>query len=67
MKKPAMPGQPVNATRRGKTSATLSPDIQAKIGKQLRAYYAGLIEPPPQRFVELLRKLDRSKDEGPSQ
>ena len=67
MKKPAMPGQPVNPTKRGKTSASLSPDIQAKIGKQLRAYYAGLIEPPPQRFVELLRKLEGSKDEGPSQ
>jgi Anti-sigma factor NepR len=67
MKKPAMPGQPVNATRRGKTSATLSPDIQAKIGKQLRAYYAGLIEPPPDRFVELLRKLDEGADEGHSE
>ena len=56
-----------SSTSRRKTSASLSPDIQAKIGKQLRAYYAGLIEPPPQRFVELLRKLEGSKDEGPSQ
>ena len=67
MKKPAMPGQSVNSTRRGKTSASLSPDIQTKIGKQLRAYYAGLIEPPPERFVELLRKLDEPADEGHSE
>jgi hypothetical protein len=66
-RKPATPGQPVNATRRGKNSASLSPEIQAKIGKQLRAYYAGLIEPPPERFVELLRKLDKPADEGPSE
>jgi Anti-sigma factor NepR len=64
MKKPAMPGQPLNTTKRGKTSASLSPEIQAKIGKQLRAYYAGLIEPPPERFVELLSKLDKPADEG---
>jgi hypothetical protein len=67
MKKPAMPGQPLNAAKRGKASASLSPDIQAKIGKQLRAYYAGLIEPPPERFVELLRELDKGADEGHSE
>ena len=61
------PGQSADHTAAKRTKPTLSPDIQAKIGKQLRAYYAGLIEPPPQRFVELLRKLDRSKDEGPAQ
>jgi hypothetical protein len=63
------PGQPADhtATATKRAKPTLSPDIQAKIGKQLRAYYAGLIEPPPQRFVELLRKLEGSKDEGPSQ
>jgi Anti-sigma factor NepR len=67
MKKPAMPGQSVSSTRRGKTSASLSPEIQTKIGKQLRAYYAGLIEPPPERFVELLRKLDEPADEEHSE
>ena len=52
-------GQPADqaATRRAKPS--LSAEIQTKIGKQLRAYYAGLIEPPPERFVELLNKLDK--------
>lgn len=54
-------------SKRGKNSASLSPDIQAKIGKQLRAYYAGLIEPTPDRFVELLRKLDKPGGQGPSE
>jgi Anti-sigma factor NepR len=60
-------------TKRGKTSASLGPDIQAKIGTQLRAYYAGLIEPAPERFVELLRELDKPGgpdkpgDKGPSE
>jgi hypothetical protein len=60
---PAAPAAP-SATKRGKTSASLGPDIQAKIGKQLRAYYAGLIEPPPERFVELLRELDKPGGKG---
>jgi hypothetical protein len=60
-RKPGAPGQSADSTaaKRGKTSASLSPDIQAKIGRQLRAYYAGLIEPTPERFVDLLRELDR--------
>ena len=56
-----------SSTSKRKTSASLSPDIQSKIGKQLRAYYAGLIEPTPDRFVELLRKLDKPGGEGPSE
>ena len=55
------------AAKRGRTSATLGPEIQAKIGKQLRAYYAGLIEPTPERFVELLRELDKPGRKGPSE
>ncbi|HLH93611.1 MAG TPA: NepR family anti-sigma factor [Xanthobacteraceae bacterium] len=47
------------AAKRGKPSASLNSEIQAKIGQQLRAYYAGLIEPTPERFVELLRQLDK--------
>jgi hypothetical protein len=56
---PAAPPADATATKRGKASASLGPDIQAKIGTQLRAYYAGLIEPTPDRFVELLRQLDK--------
>jgi hypothetical protein len=68
-RKPATPAPPADstATKRGKASASLGPDIQAKIGKQLRAYYAGLIEPTPDRFVELLRALDKPGGEGPSE
>jgi hypothetical protein len=68
-RKPAMPVLPADptATKRGKTSASLGPDIQAKIGKQLRAYYAGLMEPIPQRFVDLLRQLDKPRDREPTE
>jgi hypothetical protein len=68
-RKPATPALPADsiATKRGKGSASLGPDIQAKIGKQLRAYYAGLIEPTPDRFVELLRALDKPGGKGPSE
>jgi hypothetical protein len=40
--------------------ASLGRDVQAKIGQQLRAYYDGLLEPTPDRFVDLLQKLDKS-------
>jgi Anti-sigma factor NepR len=53
--------------KRRKGGASLGPDIQAKIGKQLRAYYGGLIEPPPERFIELLRELDKPDDKGSSE
>jgi hypothetical protein len=34
--------------------------LQAEIGQRLRAYYAELMsEPVPQRFAELLQRLDR--------
>jgi Anti-sigma factor NepR len=46
------------AIRRGSGQAGLTRDIQAKLGLQLRAYYDGLIEPTPNRFVDLLRQLD---------
>ena len=67
-RKPVPPAPPANLspTKRGKSSASLGPDIQAKIGTQLRAYYAGLIEPTPERFVELLRALDKPGGKGPT-
>jgi len=40
--------------------ASLGRDVQAKIGQQLRAYYDGLLEPTPDRFVDLLQKLAKS-------
>jgi hypothetical protein len=48
-----------NPTNRRK-DASLGRDVQAKIGQQLRAYYDGLIEPTPDRFVDLLRQLEKS-------
>lgn len=67
-RKPLASEAPVGATttKRGKGSASLGADIQGKIGQQLRAYYAGLIEPTPDRFVELLRQLDKPGGEEPS-
>ena len=40
-------------------SASLGRDVQAKIGQQLRAYYDGLLEPTPDKFVDLLQQLDK--------
>ncbi len=64
-RKPPEKSQPMDTTstrtttnRRGK-DASLGRDVQAKIGQQLRAYYDGLIEPTPDKFVELLRQLDK--------
>jgi hypothetical protein len=48
--------------KRARGRAALGREIQAKIGQQLRAYYDRLIEPTPQRFIELLRQLDERKD-----
>ncbi len=49
------------ATKRGK-DASLGREVQAKIGQQLRSFYDGLIEPTPDRFVDLLQKLDKSSE-----
>lgn len=54
-------------TKRRKGGGSLNREIQAKIGKQLRAYYGALIEPTPDRFVELLQKLDKTEDKGSSE
>ena len=53
--------------RRARGDAALGRDVQAKIGQQLRSYYDGLVEPPPDRFVELLRQLDKPGDKGSSE
>lgn len=51
--------------KRGRPSPSLGRDVQAKIGQQLRAYYDGLIEPTPDRFADLLSKLDgKPNDKG---
>jgi hypothetical protein len=41
--------------------ANLDPRIQSEIGKRLRAMYDDVInEPVPNKFMELLEKLERS-------
>ncbi len=47
--------------------AALSRQVQAKLGGQLRTYYERLIEPPPDRFVDLLRQLDKPGSKEPSE
>jgi len=54
------------ATRKARGKPALSREIQAEIGKQLRAYYEALIEPPPGWLTGLLRKLDESGGKDPS-
>jgi len=45
-------------------AGTLSPDTMEKLGKQLRGYYDGLIEPIPERFMKILRQLDKPGGKG---
>jgi hypothetical protein len=47
-----------------KESGALGREVQAKIGQQLRAYYDGLLEPTPDRFVDLLKQLDKPTAKG---
>jgi Anti-sigma factor NepR len=49
----------LTSMKKGKGHAALGRDIQAKIGQQLRSYYDTLLEPTPDRFVELLRQLEQ--------
>ena len=56
-----------SAPKRGKPAASLNSEIQSKIGQQLRAYYSGLIEPTPERFVDLLRQMDAPDGKEPSE
>ena len=45
-----------------KGTARLGQDIQAKIGQQLRAMYAEVLDQGvPERFVDLLRRLDEER------
>jgi hypothetical protein len=49
--------------KKGKGQAALGRDVQAKIGQQLRSYYDALIEPTPDRFADLLRRLEKPDSE----
>jgi hypothetical protein len=48
------------------TGVTLEPELQAHIGRQLRAVYDEVVnEPVPDRFVRLLEELEREQAERP--
>jgi Anti-sigma factor NepR len=48
-----------------KPAPTLGPDSMAAIGRELRRMYAEIIaEGVPERFAEILRRLDHPSNEG---
>jgi len=50
----------------GRPHGRLGRDVQAKIGHQLRAMYDDVVkEGVPERFVELLKRLDNKDVKGP--
>lgn len=54
-----------DATGGSPHSSGLNREIQAKIGQQLRAMYDDVVqEGVPDRFADLLRRLDSPTDEG---
>ncbi|HEU4661109.1 MAG TPA: NepR family anti-sigma factor [Pseudolabrys sp.] len=54
-------------TRSKKAPVKLSRDIQARLGQQLRAMYDDVVEQGvPERFTELLNRLDENGTKGKS-
>jgi hypothetical protein len=65
--KPSAKPAGTDAMQRG-TSARLSTDVQRKIGSQLRAMYDDVVrQGVPDRFSDLLNRLDERADEGKKQ
>jgi len=57
------PAMDATTSKPGKTDARLGRDVQTKIGQQLRAMYDEVVsEGVPDRFTELLRKLEKRSD-----
>jgi len=55
---------PSTSTR---SAGRLGRDVQAKIGSQLRAIYNDVVkEGVPDRFVELLKRLDKKDEKDPA-
>lgn len=59
--------EPRLSVKKPKNQPALGREIQAKIGQQLRAYYDSLVEPPSDRFAELLKQLDKPASKEPSE
>jgi hypothetical protein len=54
----------MSTSKTARTTGRLSRDIQAKIGQQLRAGWDEVVkEGVPDRFAELLKRLDENKSE----
>jgi hypothetical protein len=69
MRERKQPSQPEGAMHVRSSTARVDPalnrDIQTKIGQQLRAIYDDVVDQGvPDRFVELLRSLDKEKGKG---
>jgi hypothetical protein len=61
--KPGRPAMQTEVTQR-KARGRLGRDVQGKIGQQLRAMYDDVVNAGvPDRFVEMLQKLDDHKDD----
>jgi hypothetical protein len=51
--------------KQNKPAPTLGPAVMRTIGQELRAMYADIVaEGVPERFIEILRKLDEPSSEG---
>jgi hypothetical protein len=60
---PAAPGSGQGSVER-RAAARLKPQVQDHIGRQLRAVYDDVLKQPlPDRFRELMEKLDRTTGE----
>jgi hypothetical protein len=68
--KTGKPGPMQTEATQRKPRGRLGRDVQGKIGQQLRAMYDDVLnDGVPDRFVEMLRKLDEKKnenDQGPA-
>ena len=62
--KPGRPAQMQTEVTQRKPRGRLGRDVQSKIGQQLRAMYDDVVNAGvPDRFVEMLQKLDDRRDE----
>ena len=62
--KPGRPGSMQTEVTQRKARGRLGRDVQNKIGQQLRAMYDDVVsDGVPDRFVDMLRKLDEQKND----
>ena len=62
--KPGRPGAMQTEVTQRKPRGRLGRDVQGKIGQQLRAMYDDVVNAGvPDRFAEMLQKLDDHKDD----